>query len=305
MKRITIFTPTYNRAYILGRAYESLKSQTNKEFIWLIIDDGSLDNTEELVKTWICENKIEIKYIRQENSGKHIAHNTAVQNCNTEFFLILDSDDYLDQKTIEILNNEVDKISNMNQISGIIGNKFNAKTKECIGTKITEKVDYVSGIELYEKYKHKGDTLRLYKTNILKKFPFPKIEGEKFIYENVVFDQIDSRYKMLINRNKLYYCEYLDDGYTSNEFKLKENNPIGYIMSISSSIKYSIKYINKIKWTILLIIWSKILKVKAFRYSNNKFLYCSIYPIAYICYALKIPKKIFGKLKKYEEMEKK
>ncbi len=240
MKKITIFTPTYNRAYILRQAYESLLEQTNKNFIWLIIDDGSTDNTEEIVKTWQKENKIEINYIKQENQGKHIAHNTAVKNCDTEFFLILDSDDYLSKNAIEILENETQKIENQENISGIIGNRWIPKSNKAIGTEMPKGIEYASGLELYQKLGFKGDTLRLYKTKILKEFLFPKIEGEKFIYENVVFDVIDSKYKMMINRDKLYYGEYLEDGYTSNAKKVKENNPKGYACSLNSGIKYSI-----------------------------------------------------------------
>lgn len=299
--KITVFTPTYNRAYILGQAYESLKNQTNKDFIWLIIDDGSTDNTEELVNNWKIENQINIKYIKQENSGKHIAHNTAVKNCDTEFLLILDSDDYLSENAIEILEKEAEKISDMPNISGIIGNRYNAKTKQVIGTKMPDKIQYASAIELYEKYKFKGDTLRLYKTSILKEFLFPEIENEKFIYENVIFDQIDNRYKMLIDRHELYYGEYLEDGYTSNELKIKINNPTGYLLSLNSSIKYSIKMSNKVKWTILYIIWEKILKKKGYSIFYNKILYIIMYPIAYIFYKCKKPSKIFKNLEVYKK----
>ena len=83
---LTIFTPTYNRAYILPKLYESLIKQTNKNFIWLIVDDGSDDNTEDIIKKWKEENYIDIEYIKQHNQGKHIAHNTGVDNCKTELF---------------------------------------------------------------------------------------------------------------------------------------------------------------------------------------------------------------------------
>ncbi len=286
--KITIFTPIYNRAYILGQAYDSLKKQTQKDFMWLIVDDGSTDNTEELVDTWRNEKIINIKYIKQENAGKHIAHNTAVQNCNTEYMLILDSDDYLNEKAIEILNNEVDKISTMPNISGIIGNRYDAKTKQCIGTKMPENIEYASGIELYEKYKFKGDTLRLYKTNILKEFPFCQIEGEKFIYENVVFDPIDNKYKMLIDKNELYYGTYLEDGYTSNTERIKNDNPIGYAYALNSGVKYGITISKKIKWTVLYINWCKKNKIiDAFNQFSRKDLFVILYPISIILKYLK------------------
>ena len=101
MAIITVFTPTYNRAYTLHKCYESLKRQTNKNFIWLIIDDGSSDNTKDLVKEWIEENKISIKYIYQDNKGMHGAHNTAYENITTELNICIDSDDYMPEDSIE------------------------------------------------------------------------------------------------------------------------------------------------------------------------------------------------------------
>ena len=95
MKQLTIFTPTFNRAYILNKCYESLKDQTVKEFIWLIIDDGSTDNTEELVREWISEGILEIRYIYKKNQGMHGAHNTAYENIDTELNTCIDSDDYM------------------------------------------------------------------------------------------------------------------------------------------------------------------------------------------------------------------
>lgn len=296
MKEITIFTPTFNRAYILGRAYDSLLQQTNKEFIWCIIDDGSTDNTEDLVKKWLEEKKIEIQYIKQENGGKHVAHNAAVKKCKTNYMLILDSDDYLSEKTIEILLKDIENIKNKKNISGIIGNKFDGRNGNVIGTNMPTDIDYASGIELYQRYGFEGDTLRIYKTEILKQFLFPIIKGEKFIYENVVFEPIDSKYKMLINREKLYYCEYLKDGYTSNSDKIKKENPYGYALSLKSSAKYAINFINKIKYNILLIIWIRRYNLKKEMSLQDKGLfYFAVYPLALIFEKLKIPKFFFNR----------
>lgn len=278
MKKITIFTPTYNRAYILGQAYESLLAQTNKNFIWLIVDDGSTDNTEKLVENWQKENKINIEYIKQENQGKHIAHNTAVKICNTEFFLILDSDDFLSKNAVEVLDEEVKKIEKKEGISGIIGNRWIPKSNEVIGTEMPKNIEFASGLELYQKLGFRGDTLRLYKTKILKEFLFPKIDGEKFVYENVVFDVIDSKYKMLINRDKLYYCNYLEDGYTANAKKVEEDNPKGYAFALNSKSKYAITIWEKIKGTILYIQWCKKHKLKnAYKNFYNSLLYVIMY----------------------------
>ena len=98
---LTVFTPTFNRAYTLDNTYRSLVRQPNKSFIWLIVDDGSTDNTKAVVDDWICENKISIEYHYQENAGKMVAHNWASQLCKTELFLCLDSDDQLTDTAVE------------------------------------------------------------------------------------------------------------------------------------------------------------------------------------------------------------
>ena len=101
MELVTVFTPTYNRAYTLERLYNSLVEQTNNSFVWLIVDDGSTDNTAQLVNKFIAENKINIQYHCQENAGKSQAHNKGVALCETELFVCVDSDDYLAPNAIE------------------------------------------------------------------------------------------------------------------------------------------------------------------------------------------------------------
>lgn len=121
---VTVITPTYNRAYILPKLFESLKAQTSKNFEWLIVDDGSADDTKTLVESWIkSKPEFNIQYIYQENAGKMQAHNTAVQNCKTEFFMCVDSDDYIQEKAIEILDEKAKEIAKLNNVAGIIGYK--------------------------------------------------------------------------------------------------------------------------------------------------------------------------------------
>ena len=101
MKTVTVFTPTYNRAYTLPKLYNSLCRQTSVDFMWLVVDDGSTDNTEELIKGWQEENKVLIEYHKQSNGGKMRAHNLGVKLCNSELFFCVDSDDYISDVAIE------------------------------------------------------------------------------------------------------------------------------------------------------------------------------------------------------------
>ena len=282
---ITVFTPTYNRRKLLERCFKSLNKQTNKKFEWLVVDDGSNDDTREYIESIKKKADFKISYIYQENGGK--------KNCKTEYFLILDSDDILDKKCIEILNRKIELIEKDSNISGIIGNKFDIKTKRVIGVKLPHK-KYLSGLELYQKYHFHGDTLRLYKTSILKENLFPEIVGENFISENVVFDKIDQKFRMLLIDDRLYYSEYQENGYSNNINKIRKNNPIGYSLSLKSTAETALTLKKKLGITILYIMWNRHFKIKnTYNFYRYKIRYVICLPVSYIFEILKIPKFFF------------
>jgi len=297
---ITVFTPTYNRKELLKRCYDSLLKQTNTNFIWLIVDDGSTDGTEDYINSIKIKSPFKIEYFYQPNGGKHRAHNKGVKMCHTEFFLILDSDDMLTKNCIERLNFYLKKIENEDFCSGIIGYRGDINTKKNIGKKLP-KIAYATGIELYQKYNFDGDTLRLYKTNVLKENLFPEIAGENFISENVVFDKIDQKYKMYIIHDILYLCEYQQDGYSKNINKVRYNNPIGYALSLKSSAETAVKINKKINYTILYILWCQNLKIPGLNKYKYKSLYLILYPVAEIFNLIKFPKFFYDNLKEGEE----
>ena len=299
MVKITVFTPTYNRSKYLERIFECLSKQTNMNFVWLIIDDGSTDDTKERVNYFKKNAKFKINYYYKKNGGKHSAHNTAVNLCKTDYFLILDSDDYLEVNSIEILNNYIKLIDNDNKISGIIGNRFNIDNKSVIGRELPN-IKFASGIELYQKYQFVGDTLRMYKTDILKKNLFPIIPNEKFVYENVVFDKIDAYYKMLVIHDKLYFGEYLNDGYTKKSKILKIKNPIGYALSLYSSARYSLLIRKKFNMYILYFIWIDKMNLSV---NVNKWLKFFYYPFYKLLEILKYPKFFFELFDLRRELE--
>ena len=147
---ITIFTPTYNRGEFLKKIYKTLCNQTCKKFIWLIVDDGSVDDTEYIVQQFLKDSIIDIKYIKQSNGGKYRAHNTAVKNCDSNYFLILDSDDNLSPNAIEILTDLIKKIKNEKDICGIVGCRFKYNTNEPF-YKFLPEIEKASLRELYQK----------------------------------------------------------------------------------------------------------------------------------------------------------
>lgn len=289
-KFITIFTPTFNRKSFLERVFDSLKRQSNKDFIWLVVDDGSIDGTCEYVSELKKQADFEVEYVYQTNGGKHRAHNTAVSKCKTNYILILDSDDYLTSDAINVLTEKVKLLND--DVAGIIGNRIDSMG-EIIGTPMPN-IALASGNELYQKYGLVGDTLRLYKTHVLKQFLFPEIEGEKFVSENVVFDKIDQKYKLLVIQERLYIGEYQKEGYTSNIYGVHLRNPLGYALSLRSSVETAVTIKKKISYMILYSIWCNKMMIK-FEIEGffNKIIGFFLKPIVLLCIKLKFPAFFF------------
>lgn len=230
---ITVFTPTYNRAHTLGRLYESLIRQTSKDFEWIIVDDGSTDDSKSIICKWIKERKILIRYYYQHNSGKPQAHNKGVELANGELFCCVDSDDYLSDDAIKRIS-DVWKKKRDNNI-GILAFRYNID-----GEPITSIKNCVPKSTLHEAYKYhglKGDTMLVYDMGILKKYKFPMIEGEKFIPEGYLYNKLDKEGTLIILPEGLYICDYQSDGYTANVDKLIFNNWKGYVLHLKSRIK--------------------------------------------------------------------
>lgn len=226
--RITIFTPTYNRAHTLPRLYQSLCEQDTRDFVWLVIDDGSTDGTESLVAVWKNDNIIEISYFRQDNGGKMRAHNRGVELCETELFVCIDSDDYLNgpkavSDTLAFWTANSD-MAQRDDISGMVSYRQMMQH---------EHAPFPDGLQtctltgLYDRG-FRGETTLVFKTAVLRRYPFPVEDGEKFITEAIVYDLLDQRYKLLLHRFYMQVCEYQADGYTLNGMDVLLRNPRGY-----------------------------------------------------------------------------
>lgn len=225
MNNITVFTPTYNRAEKLQILYDSLCRQTRQGFIWLIVDDGSTDNTELAVNKWIHDGTLNIQYYKQDNRGKMRAHNYGAQLCNTKYFVCVDSDDYLVDDAIEIMETNIPLIDEDDNIIGII---LQRKLSDSDGKSFSLTGNYTTLKNLYDSG-FKGETTLLFKTEMLRLFPFPVVDGEKFITENISYSLIDQKYKYLFISKAVTICEYNPDGYTMNLLSLYKNNPCGYV----------------------------------------------------------------------------
>lgn len=235
MKTLTVFTPAYNRAYLLPRLYESLCRQTSDDFEWLLIDDGSSDNTKELVDQWILENKIPIRYICQENQGMHGAHNTAYKNINTVLNTCIDSDDYMTDNAVELIVQKWNSIDQQ-KYAGLIGLDA-LESGEILGTTFTSDV---STLEDFYLNGGRGDKKLVYRTEIVKKYPdYPLFEGEKYVGLGTKYLLIDKDYELVTLNEVLVIVEYQDTGSSRNMFFQYVKNPRGFIYNRIVSMKYS------------------------------------------------------------------
>lgn len=222
---ISIITPTYNREKELGRVYESLLKQSNKDFEWLVVDDGSVDNTKSLVENYIKEKKINIRLLTKENGGKPSAYNLGVENAKGELLLCLDSDDALVEDAIETILEDYFIIKDNEQCAGLVYNCEDIASKEIIGTPLPDGF-FDTYYNIYEKYQVKGDKAQVIKTKVAKEYPFPIIDGEKFVPEALVNNRISKKYNFLYRDKAVMQKEYLTDGYSANYFNLVKRNPM-------------------------------------------------------------------------------
>lgn len=239
MKTLTVFTTTFNRAYCLHLGYEALKRQTIKDFIWLIIDDGSTDNTRELVYSWIAESIVEINYHYKSNGGMHSGHNMAYEMISTELNICIDSDDYMPDDAVE----KILKFWELNkspEYAGILGLDSYKDGVIVSSKKFPEDIKSGKYSELRSRFKLRGDIKFVYRTEIIKKYPpYPIFENEKFVPLNYKYLLIDQDYDMLFLNQILCVVEYMQDGSTKNIISQYKKNPRGFSCERLVRMKYA------------------------------------------------------------------
>ncbi|MDY3861498.1 MAG: glycosyltransferase family 2 protein [Ruminococcus sp.] len=235
---ITICTPAFNRGYILERLFNSLKRQTDFDFEWLIIDDGSTDNTEEIVNSkFLKTQEFPVRYYKKDNGGKHTAINKALDLACGKMFFIVDSDDYLVDDAIETIKKWEYQIDGKTGFAGISGNR-GYSSSEIIGSTFNGEFIDATALER-SKLNISGDKAEIFYTDILKKYRFPEFKGENFLTENVVWNKIAyDGYKLRWFNKIIYITEYLEDGLTAKYESLLSNNPKGYALSVVQDNQY-------------------------------------------------------------------
>ena len=245
---ITIFTPAYNRAHLLPNVHESLCQQTFKDFEWVIVDDGSVDDTKSLSLSLPKREGtfFPIRYFYQENGGKHRAINRGVKEAQGELFLILDSDDTLPEKSLETINHYYQQIKDDRSFGGVCGYMAH-HDGTIIGRGCDMPVLDANSIEMRYKYNILGDMLEVFRTEVMREIPFPDIPGEKFVPEALVWNRIACKYRLRVFHEVVYYRDYLDGGLTDKIVKIRMTSPIAAMMTYAELNGYNIPFVSKVK----------------------------------------------------------
>lgn len=245
---VTVFTPTYNRAHLLERLYNSLLAQTDYNFEWLIVDDGSTDNTCDVVEAIIAKNSpFEVRYKKQANGGKHRAINKAVSVARGALFFIVDSDDYLLPDAIEKLRKWSSDLDGEKKFAGVSGLRGHDDGNVIGGS--GQGAEYIDAKNTERKALNlSGDKAEAYFTDVLRKYPFPEFDGENFITEEVVWNAIavDGYYIRWYN-SVIYICEYLEGGLTQSGSNKNIKNPQGTLYWAKQQLSFQSDRIMRLK----------------------------------------------------------
>lgn len=240
MHKVFIFTPTYNRVENLKKLYESLRKQTCKEFIWLIVDDGSNDSTEFYIRQLQSENIFDIVYLKKENGGKHTAYNLALDYMGGEgWHMVVDSDDWLASTAVECIIKDISSLQAGKL--GVVYPKYSL-TEELRW--LPEKVTEVNIPDIKLKYGISVETAILIRNSLIGNIRFLFFEGEKFLSEEIFYIELAKLGSFKVSSSKIYYYEYLQSGLTKNLFRLWLQNPNGVFLLLKSREEFINKNLN-------------------------------------------------------------
>lgn len=278
--KLTIFTPTYNRASTIVRTYHSLQRQTCNDFEWLIVDDGSTDGTDNIVRPWINEvNKFSIRYIRQPNGGKYRAYNNGLSQAAGELFFCVDSDDWLPENAVERIVSHYESLMAENGIAGITALK-EYPDGSLIGREYTCKIRRCSLYKL-ELLGEGGERSIVFKTALARLYPFPEETQEKFVTESVIYDRYEGKYEFLVSNDILTTCEYQQTGLSSNPRGLMLRNPAGYKLYFAQRIDLTPSFLERISYALRYHAFRRIYGGTAYSYrGKHKFLVSLLSPLS-------------------------
>lgn len=240
---LSIITPIYNRASLLPRIYDCLCSQSSKDFEWIIVDDGSTDNVRDTVDKMQPEG-FTVRLFQKVNGGKHTAVNMGIKEAMGELTLILDSDDELPEDAVATVSDAYKTIEGAADFAGVCGYMAH-RDGRIIGLPLVE-ADF-SEIELRYRYHVYGDMCEVFRTDVLREFPFPELKGERFCPESLVWNRIARKYKLHVFPKVIYLRDYIDGGLTDNIVRIRMNSPIASMMTYAEMNALPIPWVQKTK----------------------------------------------------------
>ena len=286
-KTLTVFTPTYNRAHTIGRTYESLCRQTCQDFEWLVIDDGSTDNTKELIQSFIDECKIPIRYIYKENGGLYTGYNIAYANIDTVLNVCIDSDDYMPDNAVELILRTW-RQKGSEKYAGILGLDFYSDTKEPIGGYFNFKKEECFLSEVINKRLHVGDAKQVLRTDLMKQIS-PQIgyPGEKNFNPIYMTIQVCDVYPLLVLNENICFVEYQEnDSMSKGIYFQYVNSPRSFakMRILDMQLRHN-TFFNKVRSAVHYIAEMKLANDKEWlKKSPLKILTLSVYPLGFLLY---------------------
>lgn len=255
--KLTILTPTYNRGGVLQKLYKSLKEQSCKNFEWLIVDDGSTDNTREVVKKWLSDGDVVIRYFFKENGGKHTALNYAIKKIKSELTFIVDSDDFLTSDAVETVLRYHRRYEDEDNLCGYVflrayhDGRVNGKEfepNESVVSYINARINSDDTM---------ADKAEVFKTECLLEFPFPEYPGERFLGEDIVWVRMARKYMMVHINKAIYIGNYQEDGLTKNRRLNNIKSPIGCMHRAKEFMGPEIRKKYRVKAALQYVIYGK------------------------------------------------
>jgi len=290
---VSIFTATFNRAGYLPRLFESLLTQTILPKEWVIVDDGSTDNTSQVVESFRKTSLFPIIFSSQENAGKHIAINKGAELSSGTLFFMVDSDDYLDTDAINLLVRHWEDVQSLpevqrDKIIGVAGNNI-YPNREVVGGNPSYTVIDTDLLTFRYKLKIKGDKAEAYALQYVKNNPFPRIEGETFCPEALVFYRLANEgYQLRFINESIYVCEYLEGGLSQSGLNTIRRGPHATLLHMASIVNYdNVPLFIRIKHAILFWRFSFLAKKVSFggkcKMIRNK-IFLAFYPVGIVFY---------------------
>ena len=246
---ITILTPTYNRASLLPRLFDSLLRQTNTDFEWHVVDDGSTDDTREVVANLKeqCGGAFPMGYVYKANGGKHMAINIGAERARGELLFIADSDDLLTDDALETVANSWHDISDDKSFAGIAGLDITMDTREVIGSGLPQEHIDCNAIDIRYRHHVTGDMKEVFRTEVLREFPFPEFAGERFCPEQLVWFRMARRYRLRYINKPIYIADYQPDGITAGITRARMRNPSASMLTYAELTECPVPFLVKVK----------------------------------------------------------